>query len=291
MRKLLILIRFFRKSLCEYVKNYSKDFIFNGKIERAIHVLGNGPSLDQSLYLIKDSDDVIMVNWSVTTELFIKLKPKFFCIADPAFFDPTGNTVLESRKDAMFKALNKIEWPLTIILPSDVSASNLLIKNENITFEYVNRYPVDHAIKKFRFWLFKKNYSMPALQNVVIMGAYVALQRGYEKVVLHGVDSDSYKNICVNQNNEMFQWEQHFYGKVERNLNVEFTLETGGLYKVLSNQSIAFRSYVDLSNYAEYLGTKVVNASPNSMIDAFARYVHNDQLAEMEPQPESGDGF
>ena len=33
-----------------------------------------------------------------------------------------------------------------------------------------------------------------------------------------------------------------------------------------------FRSYVDIASYADYLGISVINASPNSMIDAFERY-------------------
>jgi hypothetical protein len=120
---------------------------------------------------------------------------------------------------------------------------------------------------------------MPSLQNVIVMGIYVALQKGYKTIFLHGVDSDSYKNICINQNNEMLLRESHYYGVKDCNLNDEQSsiFAAGMLYKRLQCEVTMFRSYIDLADYAKYLGVTVINASQNSMIDAFMRYDHKNE--------------
>ena len=121
---------------------------------------------------------------------------------------------------------------------------------------------------------------MPLLQNVVVLALYIGLQRGYKKIYIHGVDSDSYKKICINHDNEMVMRELHYYGYSDVNLNDSKTsgFAIGCLYKRLACEVAMFRSYVDLASYADYLGISVINASPNSMIDAFERYDHDEQL-------------
>lgn len=271
--------KYVRKALKTYSKKCSKDFIYKETNIKRVHILGNGPSLDDSIHLVQDNDDVVMVNFSATTDLFLKLKPKYLCLADPSFFEKTSIESEEQKKEEMFRILNEVTWGLIIVLPFNVNIRSMPIKNEKITFNYVNTIPVDFSVKFLRNWLYKKNYAMPNLQNVVIMGVYAAFQRGYKTILLHGVDSDSYKNICINKDNEMVFREYHYYGAEDRNLNNEkfYGFTTGTLYKRLACEVTMFRAYIDLSNYADYLGIKVLNASPNSMIDAFERYVHDGQ--------------
>ncbi len=70
--------KYMRKAFRTYSKKCSKDFIYKDTSSKRVHVLGNGPSLDDSIHLVQDNDDVVMVNFSATTDLFLKLKPNFF---------------------------------------------------------------------------------------------------------------------------------------------------------------------------------------------------------------------
>jgi hypothetical protein len=131
-----------------------------------------------------------------------------------------------------------------------------------------------------RWTLYKRNFSMPTLQNVIVLAIYISLQKGYKNIYLHGVDSDSYKNICINPQNEMVTTDFHYYGSSNRNLSdLKWAgFSKGSLYKRLECEVTMFRSYVDLAAYADYLGAQVINASPNSMIDAFERYDHDEKV-------------
>ena len=269
-----------RKALRRYLKHGSKDFVFSGANDTIVHVLGNGPSLSDSIELISKADDVIMVNDSLLTELFFELEPRYLCLADPVYFKKTDDENLEKNKRQMVEKLEQVDWNLTIVMPAGADIPAFHINDAYVSFGFVNTVPLDHAIKSGRWPLYQKNFSMPSLQNVIVCGIYISLQKGYRTVYLHGVDSDSYKNICINQQNEMVIREFHYYGNSDRNMNDEkhHGFSKGTLYKRLMCEVIMFRSYVDLAAYADHLGIRVINASPNSMIDAFERYDHGESL-------------
>lgn len=273
--KLLLFLKFLRKVFRKYRKHWSKDFVFSGRRDVTIHVLGNGPSLNGSLHLIKKEDRMTMVNFAVLTDLFFQLKPSYLCLADPAFFEKTDSEDIEKKKVQMLQKLEEVHWDLSIVIPVGARHEDLVVNTRYISFKFVNNARMDYSIKFMRMFFYKRNIAIPLLQNVVILALYIGLQRGYGKIYIHGVDSDSYKKICINQDNEMVMRELHYYGYNDVNLNDSKTngFAIGRLYKRLACEVAMFRSYVDLASYADYLGIRVINASPNSMIDAFERYV------------------
>jgi len=283
MMKFLLVFKFIKKAIRTYFRSPASNFIFQGIGDKTIHVLGNGPSLRKSLDLIGPNDDVMMVNFAILTDLFFELKPRFLSLADPYFFMDTGKPKEENKKIQMLEALGRVDWNLEIVVPSSIKLGIFSVDRNNISVKYVNTVSLDFSVKFMRFWLFKKNFTMPSLQNVIVMGIYVALQKGYKTIFLHGVDSDSYKNICINQNNEMLLREFHYYGVKDCNLNDEQSsiFAAGMLYKRLQCEVTMFRSYIDLADYAKYLGVTVINASQNSMIDAFMRYDHKNEKVKI----------
>jgi len=278
--KLLPFIKFLRKALKKSLKQGAKDFVFSEKKDAIAHVLGNGPSLESSLHLIKGEDDIIMVNFSVLTDLFFKLKPTYLCLADPEFFVKSDIESIESKKAIMLKKLEEVSWELCIVVPVGTRYDDFVVNSSWVSFKFVNNTRIDYSIKFMRNYFFRRNIAMPLLQNVVVAAVYVGLQRGYRKIYMHGVDSDYYKKICVNKNNEMVMREFHYYGHSDVNLNdsKKHAFGVGRLYKRLAREVAMFRSYVDLASYANYLDISVINASPNSMIDAFERYNHDKEL-------------
>lgn len=274
------LLKFARKAIRKYSRNFSRDFVFKGLVGNRVHVLGNGPSLTKSLHLIQAADDVIMVNFAPATDLFRELRPRYLCWADPALFDKTHIDSIEQKKATMYRTLKEVDWRLTIVVPHYVNARLIPVNNHNITFNHINTVPIDFSVKFLRFWLYQKNLSIPPIQNIVVIGVYLALQRGYQTVMLHGVDSDSFKRLCINSRNEMVEREVHYYGAEDRNWHEDkqYGCAAGTLYNRLACEVNMFRSYVDLADYARHLGIKILNASPRSMIDAFDRCDHPDEI-------------
>ena len=267
------------RALRHYAFNFSRDFVYRGTDPaKLVHVLGNGPSLDRSLYLVRGGGDIIMVNFSVLSDLFFELKPGRLCLADPCLFGETEHAELEARKEKLLATLERVDWDLEIVIPGTLRRRSGVfeLENERVSLRFVNAVSLDFGVTFMRYWLFKQNLSLPSLQNVISLCIYSALQSGYGEIFLHGVDSDSFKNIHISADNEMVMREQHYYGTSERNLHSEgyHGLTTGTLYLRLESEVKVFRSYVDLAGYARHLGVAVVNASPNSMIDAFERYRH-----------------
>ena len=274
-KDVLYIIHFIFKAVLFYSCGFSKDFVFKGYNTKRVHVLGNGPSLSKSLNIINtDLDDIIMVNYSPLSDIFWELKPKFLCLLDPVYFNKTEMSSDERNKKEMYKRLEEIDWNLTIVSPVIYRKKIVVFKNKNIKYDFVNYVSIGHDVSFFRFQLYKYNLSAPAMFNVVVMALYMSLQRGYHSIVLHGVDADLFKRICVNDKNEIIIDDAHFYAKEKRNLNKEkyhgYTI--GGLYRLLEDQSVVFKSYVDLFNYSKYLGIKIFNATHTSMIDAFERF-------------------
>lgn len=280
--KLLLFIKFLRKALKKSLKQGAKDFVFSEKRDAIAHVLGNGPSLDASLHLIKEGDDTIMVNFSVLTDLFFEIKPTYLCLADPAFFEKSDNESIETKKAQMLQKLEAVSWDLCIVVPVGAKYDDFAVNSRWVSFKFLNNTRIDYSIKFMRNYFYRKNIAMPVLQNVVVAAVYIGLQRGYSKIYMHGVDSDSYKKICINENNEMVMREFHYYGHRDVNLNdsKKHGFGVGRLYKRLACEVAMFRSYVDLASYANELGISVINASPNSMIDAFERYNHDEEVSD-----------
>ena len=87
------------------------------------HILGNGPSLKDNLLndldLLK-SEELFVVNDFANSEFYELLKPKYYVLADPVFWDQgiyqdfhdEGVLVLDS-------ILNKTTWPMYLIIPNE----------------------------------------------------------------------------------------------------------------------------------------------------------------------------
>lgn len=253
---------------------FTNVFDFKGKTVGTLHVLGNGPSLTDTISLIdKGRDIVIMVNFSPLTPAFFELQPKLLCWADPYLFSSSEASGNGDKVQALNEALRAVSWNLKLIVPSGARLCDIDLDNENIEVVFINGVNLHESIKRGRFWLYKKNLAAPAFQNVVNMALYCGIQLGYEKIILHGVDSDQYKSIAINDKNEMILVEGHYYGSKERNLAKErfHGFHAGTLYKRLDCEVKMFKSYIDISEYSKFLGIRVYNASENSMIDAFER--------------------
>ena len=82
-------------------------------------VIGNGPSLNKTIELYESQlheADCIMVNFSANSDLYEKIRPSFYLLVDPAYYQ-MPNHLYESLC-ALFDAIvTKTAWPMKIIMP------------------------------------------------------------------------------------------------------------------------------------------------------------------------------
>jgi hypothetical protein len=245
---------------------------------RRLIVCGNGPSLGKQLeenQEVFQENDVLCVNMFSTTEYFFKIKPRYYCLIDPDCFADSETITEDGRKqiDAAWAALERADWEMELILPRYFKKSRYLqerVRTLSINVRYLN-------METFSGWGFlqdfflKKQLCAPMAQTVLITAIYYGLCRGYKQIVLLGAESNWFKELEVDENNQVYINDSHYYGKNNRRLLMAAGGRTLSIAEGLESDARAFRQYMFLASYAIKRKCAIYNATPNSMLDAFLR--------------------
>lgn len=242
---------------------------FSQPIEnKELVVLGNGPSLrrllsDRSSFL--DGKDLMMVNFSATTEDFCKFRPKFYLLMDPDFFK------IDTIRQRLFVSMvDKTEWEMHLFVP--VSArkhaewQEMVSRSPYIRIHWFNATPVEGSVG-FSHFCFKRQLGMPRPRNVLVACLMVALHLPYDTIYLAGADHSWMKEIWVDENNVVNEDRAHFYDKG----GTQRVVSSHKLHELLHSMAIAFRSYHEVEAYSRKIRKRIVNITPGSFIDAFTK--------------------
>lgn len=248
---------------------------FSGRL----HVLANGPSLKDELSNISsigefDKVDYAVVNFFAFEELFTKIKPKHYSLADPMFFQETRNADNVHR---LFSILDtSVDWKMNIYIPAHKYSSFLEfsnLKNGFIKIWKVNTITYS-GFESLRYFFYKKSIASPKMQTVAVLAIFVGLNVGYREIELFGVDHSFLDSLFVDENNQLCNRELHFYddGKaalkpILKNAN-DAPWTISDYLIAISNM---FKGHEHLQGYATYLGASILNCTPNSFIDAYQR--------------------
>ena len=226
-----------------YMKNYHKYHkVVRENIKfKDIHagdtcyILGNGPSI-KTLNIDKIiGKDIFTVNAMVTSDLFDILAPKFHCITD--------YLVYEKYKD---KVMEKVLTTSTdFFLNRRVYAD--LGHFENTHYTCNMKIPTSANLHLD----IDKNAS--TFVNVVPYAIMIAIYMGYTRIVLWGCDFNFFAS----------RKDAHFY-EIGKSVRREETL-----FQDLFGSAIACREHYYLNEYAEKHGITILNATPNSLLDAY----------------------
>lgn len=239
-------------------------------ISNKVFVLGNGPSLNsvlESPKLMKElhESDVIVTNRFATSAYFYKLKPKYYILLDPFFFD-IKSIEQDPTALAMYEALNKVHWPMILFLSKNadqVSISHYL-NNPKIKIVLYNATQIVGPTF-FQNFMYRNGFGLPNSRNVILPAITLMINQGYKEIYLYGAEFSWTKNIDVNpENNKIFINDGHFY----QNKN-ETYMPVGWYRWYLDNINQMLHGTEQLSNYARSKGIKVVNRTKGSFIDAF----------------------
>jgi hypothetical protein len=251
-------------------------------------VIGNGPSLNDSFKGQKDTikeNDCIVVNRFCETDYYVEIKPKFYLLADPAYFITIDNDT-SGYKDIVNgfvdSIMNKTTWDINLIVPSFAKGCDLINVVEKNNYIHVffynstNVYKTNSSQMKYEAW--DNNLIAPPAQTCLNTCVWLGVFLRYKEIYLIGADTSFLEYLRVNQEtNDIYIKSSHFYQDEEVSTSNYYEASKGEkmvgwtLHGLIYAYGKMFEDYYDLEKYARYKGVKIYNASEYSWINVFER--------------------
>lgn len=249
------------------------------------YIMSNGPSLRETLQEYDEGKVYIdehsfWVNLGPLDEHFFKIKPRHLCFSDPMFirdYEPKKEQVKK-----MYQMLNsRVDWELSIYgcFPNAEDHKKLVeysgITNPYIKFVKMNKKCCDELYKKWRYRLYNKGYFMIPDGTIANTAIFLALIEGYSEIEVYGCDHNQFLELAVNEKNQMCMRDTHFFDAKQLELRPIYKpygdYAVWRVHEYLGFCTAMFRSHDMLRQYADYLGARIINCTPNSMIDSYER--------------------
>ena len=273
------------KGLIHKVINYKAQWItyYRASENSRLFILGNGPSLKVTLekYLeILKKEECAVVNFFGITDYFPIIQPKWYILADPAFFQSSKNISksISNRINSLFKVLeNDLTWEINFCVPISYKESEFITrisKINKIQIFYYNNNGDANKLKnntlKYKLW--DCNLLSPLMQTVLNTAIQLGIMMKYKEIFLDGADTSWHTSLEVDQRtNQLYTIDTHFYGNERIPKYKDNNNTPCHLHEELKSISIALESYWTLTDYAKYKDIKIYNSSEISWIDAFER--------------------
>ena len=240
-----------------------------------IVILGNGPSLNDTMALHKDflmGRHLLAVNFAANTPIFQELKPCFYMLTDPVFFTRTD---MDNVQNLWSNFATKVDWDMTLFIPTlakiNMQWKEMLASNKHINICTYNMTPIE-GFHWFENLAYSRGWGMPRPRNVLIPSVMQAIAMRYKTVYIAGADHSWTKTLSVDDENRVVSIQPHFYKEAkseEERIKVDYM--NIKLHEVLESMQIAFRTYHTIQRYALTRGINILNITPDSFIDAFPR--------------------
>ena len=245
--------------------------------DRRLVIIANGPSLNEDLERLRKEDlsktDFAMMNLSANSDLFEELRPRFYCLADHAFFRHVKG-IDQIRR--MYANLDKsLSWEMTLLLAYNVKTVKNFSGLKNPKIKYQRVFALEsNGPKGLLRWIYKRGHAIPGLGTVTNMAAYVGIQYGYKQIEFCGNDMSFFDGICVDDDNHPCTYTRHFYDKNPERKPVmidDKTHQTLETYVDMVQRMII--SHNRIAEYGKSIGVRFVNRTRNSMLDCYPRLI------------------
>ena len=236
-------------------------------------IMGNGPSLRKTIdeefdWLV--SHELMAVNFAALSPDFFRLRPRYYILADGHFFNSLDK---DSNVRKLWETFGKVSWRMTLFVPSRFKhlVKPLIMHTQGLPLRYFNLTPVE-GFKWLSHFFYSAGLGMPRPRNVLIPAIMEGIRMGYSRIYICGADHSWIKTLDVDNENFVVSIQTHFYkDNEEEHKRVRETYKGLKLHDVLGSMVVAFRSYWNIADYAKKKKIEIINATPNSMIDAFVR--------------------
>lgn len=249
---------------------------------KCVAILGNGPSLKRELpQLIAqrawEEKDILAVNFFALSEEFALIKPKYYVISDPMFFRKAG---YGERVQELYKALaEKVSWPMKLYVqyynPEHFDYRTAIGHNPNIEIVPFHSI-VFHGFRSVEFWCYRRGLGSGNFGTVIQNGEFIALQLGYRRIELYGVDHTLLDGLMVDEKNRVRRRKSHYYDSEQSPAEPIYYNATNPprpytMSEYLSETAELFRGHEVLRDFSEKCGAEIINRTAHSMIDAYKR--------------------
>lgn len=236
---------------------------------KILRILGNGASLQSVIDTILADCDYMVMNSHVLHNSYMELKPRYYVLADPAFFHPRSSY---DGTQIVRRILEETNWKMTLFVPWEHTRGVKLESTEWVRVEYVNQ-SLYNGPEQYREYVYEHNLAMPNVNNVLASAIYLSIYLGYKEVELYGVEHSWIRDLYVNDQNQTCMRDSHFYDKEV--VNEKVIVDSNGhpmkFHEVLKLYMDYFPAYWELRGLAEKHQCHIINCSPNSFIDAFEK--------------------
>lgn len=245
----------------------------NADASAEIVILGNGPSLAQTIERNKTwlTDKSLMaVNFAANTPQWRALEPEYYILADPHFFIGDDDPNVEKLWDSLRLA----SWRITLFVPVEYAkTAERKLSGGKVEVKKFNLTPVEGP-QWISNRVYRRGLGMPRPRNVLIPAIMTAIREGFKTIYLCGADHSWTRTLSVDDDNRVVSIQPHFYEDNDAEHQRVSAVYSGvKLHEMLQSLTIAFRSYFMIEAYAARSGVKILNATPESFIDAFPRYI------------------
>lgn len=249
---------------------------------KCVAILGNGPSLKRELpQLIAqrawEEKDILAVNFFALSEEFALIKPKYYVISDPMFFRKAG---YGERVQELYKALaEKASWPMKLYVqyynPEHFDYRSAIGHNPNIEIVPFHSI-VFHGFRSVEFWCYRRGLGSGNFGTVIQNGEFIALQLGYRRIELYGVDHTLLDGLMVDEKNRVCRRKSHYYDSEQSPAEPIYYNATNPprpytMSEYLSETAELFRGHEVLRDFSAECGAEIINRTAHSMIDAYTR--------------------
>lgn len=236
-------------------------------------ILGNGPSLND---VIKDDLDILQthpcmaVNFAANSDEYLRLRPRYYILADPHFFTSQGSDGNVSRLFDRIASLT--DWPITLFIPAEYAKNfRMPATNGNVTVSYYNCVGVE-GFAAFENYVYAKGLAMPRPRNILIPAIMTGIGLGFRSIYICGADHSWTRTLSVSDDNKVVTIQPHFYkDNADEHARVTQVYDNVKLHEILNSFYVAFKSYHTIARYAASRGVDIFNATKGSFIDAFPR--------------------
>lgn len=239
------------------------------KLRNDCTILATGPSLKKAFEdgaVHWKESDVFVVNMFVLSPEFWEIKPRFYFLADGAFFEPKDDRNKEELK-ALSGKFERIDWEMNLFIPSSCVNGGILA---NLTNPYIKVLRCNsttfEGFKGLCHPMYRHCWAMPRCQTVTNMALTEAINMGYKNVYLYGADHSWTRDLCVNDDNEVCYGDRHVYAT-----GLQVIKKEGTISELLIAFARMFESHILINDYARSRGVKIWNCTRGSFIDAYER--------------------
>ncbi len=247
-----------------------------------VYILANGPSLKGEILQLmesrKDLSQSVVVNFFIESELFHRIRPKYYCLADPIFNQKSKLT--ERTKGVYAKLNNEVTWSMTLFVWKEAEGMlRNVINNPNIQIVGLSILMFG-GFESNRYKYYKKGMAVPSYVNVTIMALYAMLNLGYSTIYLYGVDHTFLTNLVVGDDNILYVEDCHFYGTERVIADYHADGTPWRVAEYIYDKYLTFVEHEVMRGYANYLGAQIINCTKGSWIDAYVRRAQLEKQSE-----------